>query len=287
LAVHPQGVQHLFPLVGPLQLLELRVEEAPPVLHALSRAGPDVPRRLHHAGVGDAAPAAQLLWRVLVEEQGGVRDEALEVQGLRELGEDGVEHLGLRVRGVEELVAAVQDDLGEHVDAEDLLAGQQGVEEPRDGAVGLDVVRVHGQCAREGEEGLRARQVQAQRRVDGGEDVGDQAELCDGRRQVREHEVADAKGGEARYRGGAERGWQHEEEHLADVVVALEVAQIRVAAQGLGDEVRELGLLRFELGLRLVCMLSCTVSFRGTRVRWRSGDKDSIRVQMMNLGGAA
>lgn len=184
------------------------------------------------------------------EEEGGVGDDGVEVEVGRQLGEGEVQHVGLVVG--EELVAAAGDDVGEDVDAEDLLAREEGVEEARDVAVAPDVVGEHGEGVGEGEVRLVAREVPAELRVHGPQDVGDQAQLHDGGRQRGEHEVPDPEHGEPGDGQRPERGREHEEENLADVVVALEVAQVGLLAEDLGDEVRELGLLLLELGLGVV-----------------------------------
>ncbi len=106
-----------------------------------------------------------------VEEERGLGDDGLEIQVGRQLGQREVEHVGLLV--LEQLVAPAQDDLGEDVDAEDLLARDQGVEEPRDVAVALHVVREHGQRVREREVRLVARQVLEELRVYAAEEVRD------------------------------------------------------------------------------------------------------------------
>lgn len=185
-----------------------------------------------------------------LEEERGVGDDGVEVEVGRQLGQGEVQHVGLLV--LEQLGAPRGDNLGEDVDAEDLLAGDEGVEEARDVAVALDVVGEHGQGVGEGEVRLVPRQVLAQLPVHGAQDVGDQVQLRDGGRQRGQHEVADPKHREP---GDGERPQgrrEHEEENLADVMVALEVAEIRLLAENLGDEVRELRLLLLELGLGVV-----------------------------------
>ena len=111
---------------------------------------------------------------------------------------------------------------------------------------------VHGQGAREGEEGLGGGEVVPEGRVGGEEDVGDQTELGDGRGEGGEHEVADAEGREAGYGWGAEGVGEDEEEDLADVVVALEVVEVGVAAEDFEDQVGEEGFLVVELGVVFV-----------------------------------
>lgn len=175
------------------------------------------------------------------EQERGLGDDGVEVEVGRQLREREVQHVGLVVR--EQLVAAPGHDLREDVDAEDLLARDQGVEEPRDVAVALHVVGEHGQRVGEREVRLVPRQVPAEIRVHGVQDVGDQVQLRDGGRQRGQHEVADPEHGEPGDGRRPQGGRQHEEQHLADVVVALEVAEIGLLAEHLGDEVRELGLL--------------------------------------------
>lgn len=75
--------------------------------------------------------------------------------------------------------------------------------------------------------------------VCGVQDAGDETELGDGGVEVGEHEVPDAEEGEAGDGGTAQPGWEDEEEDLGDVVVALEVVYVRVAAQDGQDEVGE------------------------------------------------
>lgn len=211
--------------------------------------------RLEDAVRGDAAVpgGAEGVRGVAGEEAGGVGDEGVEVEGPRELAQDGVEHVGLRGRGLEELGAAAEDDAREEVDGEDGLAREQGVEEARDLAEGAHVVGIHGEGAREGEEGLGLGQVRPEGRVGGAQDGGDEAELGDGGLHVREHEVADAEGGEPGDGGGAQGGRQDEEEDLGDVVVALEVVEVGVAAQYGEDDVGEGRLEPIALLVGCVC----------------------------------
>lgn len=93
----------------------------------------------------DLPSTAQFLRGVSVKELRGRHDEGLQVERLRELAEDGVEHLGLVRLCLEELGAAVEDDLRKHVDREDGLAREEHIEEARDLVLGLHVVRVHGE----------------------------------------------------------------------------------------------------------------------------------------------
>lgn len=167
------------------------------------------------------------------EEAVGLGDDGVEVEVGGQLGEGEVEHVGLVVG--EELGAAAQDDAGEDVEAEGLLAGEEGVEEAGDVAVALHVVGEHGQGVGEGEVGLVAREVRAQGRVRGAQDVGDQVQLRHGGGERGEHEVADPQDGEPGHGEAAQGGREHEEEDLADVVVALEVAEIGLLAEDLGD----------------------------------------------------
>jgi hypothetical protein len=57
-----------------------------------------------------------------------------------------------------------------------------------------------------------------------------------------QHEVADAEQGEACGGGSCNEGPEDEEEHLHDVVVALEVAEGRVLAEDGGDDGGEFAL---------------------------------------------
>lgn len=157
-----------------------------------------------------------------LEERDGVCDEAVEVQVPGQLAQDDVQHVGLV--DLEYLVAAVQDGLGEHVDAKDGLAGDEDVEETGDVVVGLDVVGVHGQGAGEGVEGLDAVKVAAELRVGVRDDVREELELRGGRPKGRQHEVSDSEDREAGDELGSQGRVQDQEEDLADVVVALEVA---------------------------------------------------------------
>lgn len=76
--------------------------------------------------------------------------------------------------------------------------------------------------------------------------------MGDGGLQVWEHEVADAQGREAGEGDGAQGGGQDEEKDLADVVVALEVVQVRVATEDGEDERGELEFLQVALVLGFV-----------------------------------
>lgn len=77
----------------------------------------------------------------------------------------------------------------------------------------------------------------AEGRVGGFDYVGNESELGGGRGEVREHEVADSEKGEACEGGSSDGGFENEEEHLADVVVALDVAQERVSPEDFDDQV--------------------------------------------------
>lgn len=69
------------------------------------------------------------------------------------------------------------------------------------------------------------------------QDAGDEAELGDGGFEVGQHEIADAQEGETGDGGAAQPGREDEEEDLGDVVVALEVVNIRVATQDGENEI--------------------------------------------------
>lgn len=116
----------------------------------------------------------------------------------------------------------------------------------------LDIMGVHGQGAGEGVEGLYAGKVAPQLGVGLVEDIWKQPQLRSRGPEVGEHEVADAEDGEAGDDGGAPFWAQDEQEHLADVVVALEVAEVRVAAEDFGDEGGELCLALAQFGIGLV-----------------------------------
>jgi hypothetical protein len=79
--------------------------------------------------------------------------------------------------------------------------------------------------------------VGAQARVDGVDYGGDEAELRKSGGEVWQHEVADSEGGETCDGGCAVLGREHEEEDLADVVVALEVAEVGVATEDFDYEI--------------------------------------------------
>lgn len=185
----------------------------------------------------DTPRGAQLLWRVSIKQLRSRSDEGLEVERLGQLAEDRVEHFRLVGLRLKELGAAVEDDLREHVDGKDRLTRKQHVKEPRDFVLGLHVVGIHGERAGQGEEGLGLRKVGPEFGVRGMQDAGDETELGDGGFEVREHEIADAQKGEAGDGGAAQPGREDEEEDLGDVVVALEVVDVRVAAQDGEDEV--------------------------------------------------
>ncbi len=118
-------------------------------------------------------------------------------------------------------------------------------------------------------------------RVGGVQDVGDQLQLLRGRIYGREHEVADAQVGEPhdRLHGGV--GPQHQQEDLADVVVALEVVQVAIPPQHLEDEIRELLLHPF----LLVCIRICTALRVSCMMRVRVASRHSGREGGMCGGG--
>ena len=86
------------------------------------------------------------------------------------------------------------------------------------------------------------------------DDRGDKTQLRERWGKCRQHVVADAQRGEAGHAGRALARLQHQEEDLTDVVVALEVVQVRLAAQDLADEVRELALAAEDLLWGLACL---------------------------------
>lgn len=96
---------------------------------------------------------------------------------------------------------------------------------------------IHRQRARKGVERLDVDEVSAEAGVGGVEYIGEQAELCDGGSEGRQHEVADSKEGKSGDEGGSKGGFEDEEEHLADVVVALEVTEEWMPSQDFDDEV--------------------------------------------------
>jgi hypothetical protein len=79
--------------------------------------------------------------------------------------------------------------------------------------------------------------VGAEARVDGVDYGGDETELRKRWGEVWQHKIADAEGGETCDGGCAVLGREHEEEHLADVVVTLEVAEVRVATEDFDYEI--------------------------------------------------
>lgn len=210
---------------------------------ALARASPRAARRLEHAELADVPGprATQRLGRETVEQRRGGGHQGVDVEGLGQPAEDGLQHVALGGVRLEELVAAVKDDLREHVDGEDGLAGEQDVEKAGDFVLGLDVVGVHGEGAGEGEEGLSLGEVGPERGVGGAEDAGDEAELGQGGGEVGVHEIAYAQEGEACDGWGAKSGWEDEQEDLGDVVIALEVVDIWITAEDGEDEVGEGG----------------------------------------------
>lgn len=230
--------QLLVPLSA-LQLAELQIEEPTAVSERLTTSALlDIATGAEGASAGDAAatpaatPGGQGVGRVFGEQAGGALDGGVEVEPgvLRQLRERKVQHVGLgEVLGGDEVGAAVERHAREHVEGEGGLAREQGVEQARDVGQPPHVVREHGQGVGEGEVGLRLRQVRAQRRVLRPEDVRDQAQLRHRRREARQHGVADPQRREPRHGGGAPRARrEHQQEHLADVVVALEVAEVRL-----------------------------------------------------------
>jgi hypothetical protein len=187
------------------------------------------------------------------EEVSRLGDEGLEIELAGHLGEDEVQHGGIVGGELEELVAAREDDAGVQVDGEDGFAGEEHVEEACDDAVLLDDVGIHGEGAAEGVEGLDVAQVAAQRRIGSLNEVGDQAELVHRGGQGREHEIPDAQQREVGKEACAPGGCEDEEENLANVMVALEVTEKRVAAEDFDDEVEELGLATLQLRLGIIC----------------------------------
>lgn len=250
-AVRPRDGEERAAKVQPPQLLGLPLEKGLALLERLTGGVPGVARRLEGAGAGDAAPRAQALGRVLGEERGGAGDERVEVHVGGDAAEDDLEQVGLV--DVENLGAAVDDDLGKDVDAEDGLAGEQHVKEAGNVAVRVNVVGVHGQGAGEGVKGLDGGDVPQQGRVRGGEDVWEQAQLRRRGPEVGQHEVADAQHREARDAGGRPRRPEHEQEHLAYVVVALKVAQVGARAQHLRNQGRQLASAPLQVALGEVC----------------------------------
>ena len=234
-AIRPRLLRHLGPALGPAQLADLFLEERVSVLQTLGAQCIYIARRLQDAGTRDAPPGGEGFRGVRVEEPRRLGDDGFEVEIGGQLGEREVQHVGLVV--LEELVAAAQDDLREDVEGEDLLARDQGIEEARYVAVPLDVVGEHGQCVGEGEVRLVAREVGEERGVGVAESVWDQPELGYGGGKRGEHEVSYAQHGETGHCWCSEMRGQHEEEHLAYVVVALEVAEVGLLPQNLGDQV--------------------------------------------------
>lgn len=77
----------------------------------------------------------------------------------------------------------------------------------------------------------------AEGRIGGFYYVGNEAQLGGGCGEIREHEVAGSEEGEACEGGSSDARVEDKEEHLADIVVALDVAQERVPPEDFNDEV--------------------------------------------------
>ena len=83
-------------------------------MQRLSRKCVEVAGRFQDAVARDVASpssAGEFFGRVLFEKGNCLGNQAVEVQGLWEFGEDGVEHFGLVGVDFEELVFAAEDDL--------------------------------------------------------------------------------------------------------------------------------------------------------------------------------
>lgn len=163
-----------------------------------------------------------------------------------------MEHLGFLGRGLEEFLAAGADDGGEEIDGEGRVAGEKDVEEASNVTLGRNVVRVHGQRTREGEERLRSREVPPQGWVGPPEDIWNESELGDGGGEGGQHEVADAEDRKAGEAGKVQVRGQGEEEDLGDVMVPLEVREIRVSAKEGDDEGIKEVLVVVELSFGLI-----------------------------------
>lgn len=163
-----------------------------------------------------------------------------------------MQHLRLVLWCIKEFVPARAHDGSKHVDAEDRLTGKKYVKQAGDLAERRNVVRIHGQHASKGKKGLCPRQVTPELGVAGTQDVRDEAQLADGRSERRQHKVTDPQGREPCHRRCADWGRENQEEYLADVMVALKVAEVRIAAQHLDDQGRKFILLPREFSIILI-----------------------------------
>lgn len=128
-------------------------------------------------------------------------------------------------------------------------------------------MRIQRQRCRERKVRLRAGEVTLERGVGGAQQGRQEAQVGERGGERGQHEVADAQQREAAQRGHGERGAQDEQQNLRNVVVALEVAEGRVAAQDFGDEREERGFAAGELRVAFVCK----VSLAADRGRYESG----------------
>lgn len=110
---HSRPLELLLPLLLRFNISGVTLEEPLAVAKRLRGQSMRVMCGFQHAVVGNLEPgeAAQAVWRVGGVELGGAGDEGVEVEGLGELGEDGVEHVVLVCFEGEELLFAGEDDL--------------------------------------------------------------------------------------------------------------------------------------------------------------------------------
>lgn len=238
-AVLPKRLHHTLQPLGTLELQHLLGEKVTPHILALSRTRLCTPSGLEHAVLTDAdLPRRPQVFRwIPVKQLRGRRDESFKIERLGQLAEDGMEHFGLVGFRLKELSAPVEDDLGKHVDREDGLARKQHVKEPCDFVLRLYVVCVHGERARQGEEWLCLREVGPELGVRGVQDARDEAELGYGGFEVWEHEITYSEERESGHGGATQARREDEEEDLGNIVVALEIVDVGIAAQNREDKV--------------------------------------------------
>lgn len=171
----------------------------------------------------------------------------LDVERLGQLPEHDIEDVLVFLVDLKQLFSSREHHSRKEIYRHDSIMCQEEVEQPRNVLVVLYVVREHGDCACQGEGWLTLGQMIEELRIGGAKDGSEQFELGYGGVERGQHEVTDTEQTETGYCRRCILHTEDEQEDLDDVVVALKVAQRRVAAEHIDYYIRKLFLPAFQL----------------------------------------
>jgi hypothetical protein len=153
-----------------------------------------------------------------------------------------VEHRRIVVGRIKEFFSSAKDNLGKQIYTKDGLSSEENIKQPGNVSIRLDIVGIHGKCAREGVERLGSSQMPPKARIRSVKNIGYKAKLGNRWGKGWEHEVANAEKGKASNERCPHRGIEDKKKDLADVMVALKVAEEWVPSKDLDYQIRQFRL---------------------------------------------